>query len=70
MELNNINIYDLDEEKAREIVTEVVNNYLYEYNNDETKMKISTEVDYALKSYIVRENRDAKINRLFDFEIG
>lgn len=66
--IEDINIYDLNEDELKQIVTNINNKYAYDFNTKITHDLIKEEIQEAINQYTIQQRRDNKIKQIFGEE--
>jgi len=68
MKIEDINMYDLNEDDLKQIVTNITMKYSYLYDTPVRQNVIKEEIQEAINQYTIQKIRDSKINQILGDE--
>lgn len=68
MKIEDINMYDLNEDDLKQIVTNITMKYSYLYDTPVRQNVIKEEIQEAINQYTIQKRRDSKINQILGDE--
>lgn len=68
MKIEDINMYDLNEDDLKQIVTNITMKYSYLYDTPLRQNVIKEEIQEAINQYTIQKRRDSKINQILGDE--
>jgi hypothetical protein len=68
MKIEDINMYDLNEDDLKQIVTNITMKYTYDINTQVKQNIIKKDIQEAINQYTIQKRRDYKINQILGDE--
>lgn len=68
MKIEDINMFNLNEDELKEIVNNIAMKYTFQYNTKVTQNLIKEDIQEAINQYTIQQRRDNKINQILGNE--
>lgn len=66
MKIENINMYELNEDDLKQIVSNITMKYTFDINTKVKQDIIKQDIQDAINQYTIQKRRDDKINQILD----